>query len=105
MKITFSDTGETYNTNLNFQEFLDRLNKLDILMAAIKKLQEDKLEFTDICEDIYGKVDKAYNNYEDFTGVIELTEKEKEALAYLLDYNISRKIIELINYYRGENEI
>ncbi len=105
MEITFIDIVETYNTNLNFQEFLDRLNKLDILMAVIKKLQEDKPEFTDICEDIYGKADKAYNNYEDFTGVIELTEKEKEALSCLLDYNISRKIIELINYYRGENEL
>ena len=105
MEITFSDIGETYNTNLNFQEFLDRLNKLDILMAVIKKLQEYKPEFTDICEDIYVKADKAYNNYEDFTGVIELTEKEKEALACLLDYNISRKVIELINYYRGENEL
>ena len=74
-------------------------------MAVIKKLQEDKPEFTDICEDIYGKADEAYNKYKDFTGVVELTEKEKEALECLLDYNISRKIIELINYYRGENEL
>ena len=43
MEITFSDIGETYNTNLNFQEFLDRLNKLDILMAVIKKLQEENM--------------------------------------------------------------
>lgn len=105
MEITFSDTGETYNTNLNFQEFLDRLDKLDILIATVKKLQEDKQEFTGICEDIYEKADEAYNKYEDFTGAIELTEKEKDALACLLDYNISRKIIDTINYYRGENEL
>lgn len=95
-KYTFKD-GTTYTSKLNRDEFIKRLNRLDTLRVLVEQHECDE------GQSIYKKSIKAYNKFDNFTGIIRLTFTEKDWLGYKLESDfIDDEDVECIKYYIGD---
>lgn len=94
-RVTFKN-GETFTTNLKKDELLKRMNRLDWLRVATEQLQDNP-----VYRNIYKKAEAAYNKHEDFTGIVRLTQYEKENLAYLPREYMSDEELNAIKFYMG----
>ena len=96
--ITFKN-GETFTTNLEKDELLKRMNRLDWLRVATECFEEDSVYYN-ICK----KATNSYNKHKNFTGIIRLTKQEKESLAYLHKEYMSEEEVKAIEFYKGDND-
>lgn len=91
-KYIFND--EIITSQLEKEEMLKRMRRLDILRVLTE--QYDCEEMKNICK----KASKAYDKANDFTGVIRLTNAEKDTLAYRLeDEFLNEEEKETIQFY------
>lgn len=77
-KYTFRD-GTVVTSKLSANEMIKRMNRLDTLRVLTEGFTEDV--GVGICK----KALRAYNKLSGFTGIIRLTQIEKEFLDYMLD--------------------
>ena len=92
-RFRFAD-GHELTTNLNKDEMLKRMDRLDWLRVLTEQYEDG--EGKSICE----KALRAYDKTENFTGIIRLTLLEKDFLAYMLDDTFNtEKDIEVIKFY------
>ena len=92
-RFRFTD-GHEVTTNLDMDEMLKRMNRLDWLRVLTEGYENG--EGKSICD----KALRAYNKTENFTGIIRLTFLEKDFLAYRLeDAMNTQKDIETIRFY------
>ena len=94
-RVTFK-SGEVYTTDLDTKEMIKRMNRLDLLRVATEQLQDNP-----VYRNIYKKAEAAYNKYENFTGIVRLTQYEKENLAYLPHEYMSDEELNAIKFYMG----
>lgn len=86
--------GHEVTTNLDMDEMLKRMNRLDWLRVLTEGYDDD--EGKSICK----KALKAYDKTENFTGIIRLTPLEKDFLGYMLESEFNtEKDIEVIKFY------
>lgn len=91
-KYIFND--EIITSQLEKEEMLKRMRRLDTLRVLTE--QYDCEEMKNICK----KALKAYDKANDFTGVIRLTNAEKDTLAYRLeDEFLNEEEKETIQFY------
>lgn len=91
-KYIFND--EIITSQLEKEEMLKRMRRLDMLRVLTE--QYDCEEMKNICK----KALKAYDKANDFTGVIRLTNAEKDTLAYRLeDEFLNEEEKETIQFY------
>jgi len=90
---TFKD-GTVVTTKLSVKEMLTRMERLDTLRVLTEGFTEgDGLS-------IYNKALRAYDKLNGFTGIIRLTQVEKEFLDYMLEDNcLDDEDREVIKYY------
>jgi len=93
----FSD-GEV-TTKLSYRETIKRMKRLDTLRVLTEGFTED------VGMGICKKALRAYNKLNGFTGIIRLTQIEKEILDYMLEDNcLDDEDREVIRFYtRFEN--
>ena len=94
-RVTFK-SGEVYTTDLDAKEMIKRMNRLDWLMVATEGYERDAIYYN-----IYKKAEKAYNKYENFTGVVRLTDYEKDSLCYLNPEFMKPEEREAIKFFMG----
>lgn len=75
----YISNGEIITSQLEKEEMLKRMRRLDMLRVLTE--QYDCEEMKNICK----KASKAYDKAKDFTGIIRLTNAEKDTLAYRLE--------------------
>lgn len=75
----YISNGEIITSQLEKEEMLKRMRRLDMLRVLTE--QYDCEEMKNICK----KASKAYDKAKDFTGIIRLTNVEKDTLAYRLE--------------------
>lgn len=80
-KYTFND-GHQITSNLPAKEILKRMRRLDVLRVLTEQLEDET--YQNICK----KAIKAYDKEDNFTGIIRLTDYEKEMLQIIRDENI-----------------
>jgi len=86
--------GEIITSRLKKEEMLKRMRRLDVLRVLTEQYECEEME--NICK----KASKAYDKADDFTGIIRLTNVEKDCLAYRLeDELLSKEEIEAIEFY------
>lgn len=86
--------GEIITSRLKKEEMLKRMRRLDVLRVLTEQYECEEME--NICK----KVSKAYDKADDFTGIIRLTNVEKDCLAYRLeDEFLNEEEIETIEFY------
>ena len=71
--------GVIITSQLEKEEILKRMRRLDLIRVLTE--QYDCEEMKNICK----KASKAYYKTDDFTGIIRLTNAEKDTLAYMLE--------------------
>lgn len=92
-KYTFKD-GTVVTSKLSANEMIKRMNRLDTLRVITEGFTED------VGMEICKKALRAYNKLNGFTGIIRLTQVEKEFLDYMLEDNyIDDEEREVIKYY------
>jgi len=92
-KYTFND-GTVVTTKLSSKEMVKRMDRLDTLRVLTEGFTEGVGR--GICE----KALRAYNKLNGFTGIIRLTQIEKEFLDYMLEDNtLDEEEIETIKFY------
>lgn len=79
-RYTFKD-GHQITSNLTAQEILKRMQRLDWLRVMTEQLENET--YQNICK----KAVKAYDKKNNFTGIIRLTDYEKEMLQIIRDEN------------------
>lgn len=88
--------GDVVFSKLPKEEMLKRMNRLDVLRVMTEGYDEG--EGRSICD----KALRAYNKVEGFTGIIRLSNIEKDFLSYQLENEfIDDKEIEVIRFYCG----
>lgn len=87
--------GKWLTTELPMKEMLNRLNRLDTLRVLTEGYEEG--EGYNICQ----KAWKAWNKQENFTGIIRLTNTEKDFLGYIRYENeyLDRDDIRCLDFY------
>ncbi len=98
-KYTFKD-GTTVTSKLSADEIIKRMNRLDTLRVLTEGFTED------VGMGICKKTLRAYNKLNGFTGIIRLTQIEKEFLDYMLeDKFLDNEDRETIKFYtKFENQ-
>ena len=92
-KYTFKD-GTVVTSKLSANEMIKRMNRLDTLRVLTEGFTED------VGMGICKKALRAYNKLSGFTGIIRLTQIEKEFLDYMLEDNFLDDVDrETIKYY------
>ena len=88
-------SGKTYHSTIPSKDvFWKRLQRLETLILLTE--QHESGEGRSICK----KALRAYNNTNNFTGIIRLTVLEKDWLGYLLESDMyDKEDIECINFY------
>lgn len=90
----YISNGVIITSQLEKEEILKRMRRLDMLRVLTE--QYDCEEMKNICK----KASKAYDKINDFTGVIRLTNAEKDTLAYRLeDEFLNEEEKETIQFY------
>lgn len=87
--------GKVYHSYIQTTDaFWKRLKRLDLLRVLVE--QHDCEESNSICR----KAIRAYNNRDNFTGIIRLSPLEKDWLSYFLESDMyDKEDIECINFY------
>lgn len=81
-------------TKLDIFEAKKRLDRLNTLIVLVEGYDDGE------GKSIYDKALRAYEKYDNFTGVIRLSNSEKDWLSYLLECDmISEKERKVIKYY------
>lgn len=97
-EMVFTD-GYKITTRLNAEEVVKRMKRLDTLRVRVEECD---------CEEgisITKKALRAYDKQENFTGIIHLTDLEKDWLSYCLEDEFNtEKEIEAIRFYCGITE-
>lgn len=92
-KYTFKN-GDIITSNLNADELIKRMRRLDVLRVMTEGYEEG--EGVKICQ----KALRAYNKVDGFTGIIRLTTTEKDFLGYLYENNhIDEEEIKVLDFY------
>lgn len=92
-KYTFKN-GDVVTSELEVNEMLKRMRRLDVLRVLTEQYECEKGE--SICK----KALRAYNKVKGFTGIIRLTDIEKDFLSYKLESSfITDEEKEVINFY------
>lgn len=96
-RYTFKN-GDIVTSNLEINELLKRMKRLDILRVLTEQYECE--EGKSICR----KTIRAYNKINDFTGIIHLTFLEKDWLSCMLENefldNEDREVIKFYCSYR-----
>jgi len=92
-KYTFSN-GDVVTSELNADELMERMRRLDLLRVMTEGYETG--EGHSICN----KALRAYNKVQNFTGIIRLTTLEKDFIGYMRERSfLTEEEIELINFY------
>ena len=96
MKTVTFKSGEIFTTNLEPAEIMKRMNRLSWLIVEMEERTENESY-----RRIYEKAVRAYNKKNGFTGIIRLTNYEKEMLDYLDEDMMPEKELEAIRFYKS----
>lgn len=86
--------GTSISTKLSKKEMLKRMNRLSTLIAILEGYEEG------VGVSIYNKILNAFNKTINFTGIIRLSNVEKDFLSYQFENDmLTDKDIEVITFY------
>lgn len=93
MKTYKFTNGDIITSKLEPEELINRMRRLDTLRVLTEGYESG--EGSNICR----KALKAYNNSNNFTGIIHLTSSEKDFLGYLFEGMMTEEEKEVVTFY------
>lgn len=93
MKTYKFTNGDIIISKLEAEELMNRMRRLDTLRVLTEGYESG--EGLNICK----KALKAYNNSNNFTGIIHLTSSEKDFLGYLFEGMMTEEEKEVVTFY------
>ena len=94
MKTYRFTNGDVVKSNLDSNELMKRMRRLDVLRVLTEGYEEGEGE--SICK----KAWKAYNKVDNFTGIIRLNDLEKDFIGYMLENEFNtEEDIEVLKFY------